>query len=75
MDRIWYLFPWKLEPVGALIFGVIFGISDALGIFVRAMGTSSVPSELFSALPYILVIILTVCRKQFNVPANSVQIM
>ena len=65
---ICFLGNWN--PVGALIFGVIFGISDALGIFVRAKGTSSVPSELFSALPYILVIILTVCRKQFNVPAK-----
>ena len=65
---ICFLGNWN--PVGALIFGIIFGISDALGIFVRAMGTSSVPSELFSALPYILVIVLTVCRKQFNVPAK-----
>ena len=51
-------------PEGAMRF------TATLGIFVRAMGTSSVPSELFSALPYILVIILTVCRKQFNVPAK-----
>lgn len=63
---ICFLGNWN--PVGALIFGIVFGISDALGIYVRALGNTSIPSELFSALPYILVIVLTVCRKQFNVP-------
>ena len=65
---ICFLGNWN--PVGALIFGIIFGISDALGTYVRALGNASIPSELFSALPYILVIVLTVCRKQFNVPAK-----
>ena len=65
---ICFLGNWN--PVGALIFGVDFGISDALGTYVRALGNASIPSELFSALPYILVIVLTVCRKQFNVPAK-----
>ena len=65
---ICFLGNWN--PVGALIFGVVFGISDALGTYVRALGNASIPSELFSALPYILVIVLTVCRKQFNVPAK-----
>ncbi len=65
---ICFLGNWN--PVGALIFGIIFGISDALGTYVRALGNASIPSELFSALPYILVIMLTVCRKQFNVPAK-----
>lgn len=64
---ICFLGNWN--PVGALIFGIIFGISDAAGNFVKALG-SGLPSELFSALPYILVIILTACRKQFNVPAK-----
>lgn len=62
---ICFLGNWN--PVGALIFGLIFGVSDAVGNFVKALG-SSFPSELFSALPYILVIVLTACRKQFNVP-------
>lgn len=65
---ICFLGNWN--PVGALLFGIIFGISDALGTYVRALGNASIPSELFSALPYILVIVLTVCRKQFNVPAK-----
>jgi simple sugar transport system permease protein len=65
---ICFLGNWN--PVGALIFGIIFGISDALGTYVRALGNSAIPSELFSALPYLLVIVLTVCRKQFNVPAK-----
>lgn len=65
---ICFLGNWN--PVGALIFGIIFGVSDALGTYVRALGNASIPSELFSALPYILVIVLTVCRKQFNVPAK-----
>ncbi|MCI5902963.1 MAG: ABC transporter permease [Blautia sp.] len=65
---ICFLGNWN--PVGALIFGIVFGISDALGTYVRALGNASIPSELFSALPYILVIVLTVCRKQFNVPAR-----
>ena len=65
---ICFLGNWN--PVGALIFGIIFGISDALGTYVRALGNASIPSELFSALPYILVIVLTVCRKQFHVPAK-----
>ena len=65
---ICFLGNWN--PVGALIFGVVFGISDALGTYVRALGNASIPSELFSALPYILVIVLTVCRKQFNVPSK-----
>ena len=65
---ICFLGNWN--PVGALIFGIVFGISDALGTYVRALGNAAIPSELFSALPYILVIVLTVCRKQFNVPAK-----
>lgn len=65
---ICFLGNWN--PVGALIFGIVFGISDALGTYVRALGNASIPSELFSALPYILVIVLTICRKQFNVPAK-----
>ena len=56
------------NPVGALIFGIVFGISEAIGVYVKALGLSTIPSELFSALPYMLVIILTVCRKELKVP-------
>ena len=63
---ICFLGNWN--PLGALIFGIVFGISEAIGIYVKALGLSTIPSELFSALPYILVIILTVCRKELRVP-------
>lgn len=65
---ICFLGNWN--PKGALIFGIIFGISDAIGIYVKALGMGGIPSEIFSALPYILVIVLTALRKQFNVPAQ-----
>lgn len=65
---ICFLGNWN--PVGALIFGVIFGISDAVGTYVKALGNIGIPSELFSALPYFLVIVLTALKKQFNVPAK-----
>lgn len=70
MDCIRYLFPRKLESGRRADLWNHLWYFRCTGIFVRAMGTSSVPSELFSALPYILVIVLTVCRKQFNVPAK-----
>ena len=63
---ICFLGNWN--PVGALIFGIVFGISEAIGVYVKALGLSTIPSELFSALPYMLVIILTVCRKELKVP-------
>ena len=63
---ICFLGNWN--PAGALLFGIIFGISDAIGTYVKALGAAGIPSELFSALPYVLVIVLTAMRKQFNVP-------
>ncbi len=63
---ICFLGNWN--PVQALIFGIIFGVSDAIGIYVKALGLSGAPSELFSALPYILVIVLTVSRRKLHVP-------
>ncbi len=65
---ICFLGNWN--PVGALLFGILFGISEAVGIYIKAVGGSGIPSELFSALPYMLVIVLTALRKQFNVPAK-----
>ena len=65
---ICFLGNWN--PVGALIFGIIFGICDAVGNYVKAVGGVGIPSEFFSALPYLLVIIMTAMRKQFNVPAK-----
>ncbi len=65
---ICFLGNWN--PVGVLTFGVVFGICDALGNYVKALGTSVLPNELFSALPYLLVIIMTALRRSFNVPAK-----
>lgn len=63
---ICFLGNWR--PVGALLFSVIFGISEAVGIYAKAVGTIGIPSELFSALPYLLVIVLTTLRKKFDAP-------
>lgn len=65
---ICFLGNWN--PVGILAFGIVFGISEALGTYVKALGIGALPSELFSALPYVLVIVLTVCRKNLRVPAQ-----
>jgi len=65
---ICFLGNWS--PLGSLAFGIIFGISEALGVYVKALGIAGVPSELFSALPYFLVIVLTVVRRQFRAPAQ-----
>jgi len=63
---ICFLGNWN--PVGALIFGTVFGVSEAIGVYVKSLGVSTMPSELFSALPYVLVIVLTVCRKDLRAP-------
>ena len=65
---ICFLGNWN--PVGVLIFGVVFGVCDALGNYVKALGNSALPNELFSALPYLLVIVMTALRRSFNVPAK-----
>jgi len=65
---ICYLGNWK--PVGGLIFGIAFGICDALGIFAKTAQIGFFPTEFFNALPYILIIVLTVCRKKLSMPAK-----
>ena len=65
---ICYLGNWK--PVGSLIFGMAFGICDALGIFAKTTQIGFFPTEFFNALPYILIIVLTVCRKNLRTPAK-----
>ena len=56
--------PWKFA------FGIAFGISDALGIFAKTSQIGFLPTEFFNALPYILIIVLTICRKKLNMPAK-----
>lgn len=65
---ICYLGNWK--PVGSLIYGIAFGICDALGIYAKATQIGFFPTEFFNALPYLLIIVLTVCRKKLNMPAK-----
>ena len=65
---ICYLGNWK--PVGSLIYGIAFGICDALGIYAKTTQIGFFPTEFFNALPYLLIIVLTVCRKKLSMPAK-----
>lgn len=66
---ICFLGNWN--PKGALIGTVAFGFTEALAIYMQTVGGGSYfPNELFIALPYILTIVLTVARRNFNVPAQ-----
>lgn len=65
---ICFLGNWN--PLLALGAGVVFGTSDAVGVYVKSLGSGFFPSELFTALPYILTILLTVVRRRFNAPAK-----
>ncbi len=63
---ICFLGNWK--PLGALSGTLIFGLAEALAIFMQSRGSGIFPNELFIALPYILTIVLTISRRSFNVP-------
>ncbi len=66
---ICFLGNWN--PKGAVIGTIVFGFTEAIAIYMQSIGGGSYfPNELFIALPYILTIVLTVCRKNFNVPAK-----
>ncbi|MBE2238948.1 MAG: ABC transporter permease, partial [Caldilineaceae bacterium] len=65
---ICFLGNWK--PYGVLAGTLIFGLAEAVAIFMQSSGESLFPNELFIALPYILTIMLTVARRSFNVPAK-----
>lgn len=65
---ICFLGNWN--PLGALVGALIFGIAEAVAIYMQSSGGVSLPNELFIALPYILTIILTISRKNFNIPAK-----
>lgn len=67
---ICFLGNWN--PKGAVIGTVVFGLTEAISIYMQSIGGGSYfPNELFIALPYILTIILTVARKNFNIPDNT----
>jgi len=66
---ICFLGNWN--PKGAAVGAVIFGFAEAIAIYMQSIGGGEYfPNELFIALPYILTIVLTVSRKNFNVPAQ-----
>ena len=65
---ICFLGNWS--PLGVLSGTLIFGLAEALAIFMQSRGSGVFPNELFIALPYILTIVLTVSRRSFNVPAK-----
>ncbi len=65
---ICFLGNWK--PLGVLAGTLVFGLAEAVAIYMQSSGASFFPNELFIALPYILTIVLTVARRSFNVPAQ-----
>ncbi len=63
---ICFLGNWN--PKGAVLGTVVFGLTEAIAIYMQSVGGGSYfPNELFIALPYLLTIILTVSRRNFNV--------
>jgi simple sugar transport system permease protein len=65
---ICFLGNWN--PLGVLIGTLVFGLAEALAIYMQSSGAMLIPNEVFIALPYILTIVLTMARKSFNVPAK-----
>ena len=65
---ICFLGNWN--PKGAFIGSLVFGLAEAVAIYMQSIGSGLFPNELFIALPYILTIVLTITRKSFNVPAK-----
>ncbi len=64
---ICFLGNWN--PMGALVGGLVFGLAESLAVLLQTSGIRLVPNELLIAMPYVLTIIATIARKQFNVPA------
>ena len=66
---ICFLGNWS--PKGAVIGTLVFCLADAAAIYLQASGGNALfPNELVIALPYILTILLTISRRNFNVPAK-----
>jgi len=65
---ICFLGNWN--PVGVLVGTLVFGLAEALAIYMQSSGAMVIPNEVFIALPYVLTIVLTIARKSFNVPAR-----
>jgi simple sugar transport system permease protein len=65
---ICFLGNWN--PLGILAGTLVFGLAEAIAIYMQASGPLLFPNEFFIALPYLLTIALTLSRKSFNVPAK-----
>lgn len=66
---ICFLGNWS--PWGAVLGTLAFGLADSISIYIQAVGMGgNFPREFVIALPYILTIVLTIFRKNFNVPAK-----
>lgn len=66
---ICFLGNWS--PLGAVLGTLAFGLADSISIYIQAIGMGdNFPREFIIALPYILTIVLTIFRKNFNVPAK-----
>jgi simple sugar transport system permease protein len=65
---ICFLGNWN--PLGVLAGTLVFGLAEALAIYLQSSGGMRFPNEVMIALPYLLTIVLTVSRTSFNVPAK-----
>ena len=65
---ICFLGNWN--PLGVLAGTLVFGLAEALAIYMQSSGAMVIPNEVFIALPYVLTIVLTIARTSFNVPAK-----
>jgi simple sugar transport system permease protein len=65
---ICFLGNWN--PLGVLAGTLVFGLAEAIAIYMQSSGTMVFPNEFFIALPYILTIVLTLSRHTFRVPAK-----
>lgn len=66
---ICFLGNWN--PKGAVFGTLVFGLAEAVSIYLQSTGgISIIPNEFVIALPYILTILLTICKRSFNVPSK-----
>ena len=66
---ICFLGNWN--PRGAMFGTLVFGLAEAISIYLQSTGGIAViPNEFVIALPYILTIVLTIAKRNFAVPAK-----
>jgi general nucleoside transport system permease protein len=64
---ICFLGNWN--PLGILIGSLIFGFAEGVSVVLLTSNFKLIPKEFLIAFPYILTIVATIVRRQFNVPA------